>query len=166
MGLAFPSQTSAEALKRRYTAADGAYRYARFALVPVEGGIMRGSRLFVLAGCFAVLVFGSPAVKAGGGGTVEGGTITFVGAVVEPTCSVAGMTDDLTMVASAAQAHPALQRSCSDSMAATANARPYEVNVVHLSADEPDQVLKYFANYVRAAQSGSADPVLLTQTYE
>lgn len=127
---------------------------------------MRGMRWLVLAGCSVAMVFASPAATAGGGGT-----ITFVGAVVEPTCSVAGTPGDLNLVASAAQVHPALQRSCSESTAATtatagANARPYEVNVVHLSEAEPDQVLKYFANYVRAAQPGSADPVLLTQTYE
>jgi type 1 fimbria pilin len=112
------------------------------------------------------MVFASPVATAGGGGT-----ITFVGAVVEPTCSVAGTPGDLNQVVSAAQVHPALQRSCSESVATTAatastNARPYEVNVVHLSETESDQVLKYFANYVRAAQPGSADPVLLTQTYE
>ncbi|WP_333680234.1 hypothetical protein [Dyella sp.] len=44
--------------------------------------------------------------------------------------------------------------------------RPYEVDVVHLSSSESDHVLNYFANYVRAAQPASADPVLVTQTYE
>jgi hypothetical protein len=129
-------------------------------------------RLFVLASCAAAVVFASPVVRAGGGGAIGGGTITFVGAIVEPTCSVAGTPDDMNLVVSAAQAHPALQRNCSGPVAAagtetaSANARPYEVAVVHLSQSEPDQVLKYFANYVRAAQPGSADPVLLTQTYE
>jgi type 1 fimbria pilin len=112
------------------------------------------------------MAFGSSAVRAGGSGT-----ITFVGAVVEPTCSVVASTDELNVVVSAAQLHPLLQRNCSEAAAATATtnasvSRPYEVDVVHLSASEPDRVLNYFANYVRAAQSGSADPVLVTQTYE
>jgi len=132
---------------------------------------MRGMRWLVLAGCSVAMVFASPVATAGGGATVGGGTITFVGAVVEPTCNVADVSGDLNLVASAALVHPALQRSCSGPVATTAatastNARPYEVNVVHLSETEPDQVLKYFANYVRAAQPGSADPVLLTQTYD
>ncbi|HUB88963.1 MAG TPA: hypothetical protein VMA74_04450 [Dyella sp.] len=115
------------------------------------------------------MVLASSAVKAGGGGTIEGGTITFVGAVVEPTCSALPASGDLNLVISAAQAHPSVQRSCSNTTtaAATANvSRPYEVDVVHLSGSEPDRVLNYFANYVRTAQPASADPVLVTQTYE
>lgn len=130
---------------------------------------MRGPHWFVLASCSVAMMFASSAAKASGGGTIEGGTITFVGAVVEPTCSVAGMHDDVRLVVSAAQTHPSLQRSCSDptTTGAVANAsRPYDVDVVHLSGSESDRVLKYFANYVRAAQPSSADPVLLTQTYE
>lgn len=132
---------------------------------------MRGARWLVLATCSVAMVFGSPAARAGGGGTIEGGTITFVGAVVEPTCSAGTTSGDLSLVVSAAQAHPSLQQSCSGASptVATANAtvsRPYEVDVVHLSASESDHVLNYFANYVRAAQPASADPMLVTQTYE
>src|SRR5579859_4695963 len=122
---------------------------------------MRGLRWFVLASCSVAMMFASSAAKASGGGTIEGGTITFVGAVVEPTCSVAAMAGDLKLVVGAAQMHPSLQRSCSDTTAtsATANAsRPYGVDVVRLSDSEPDRVLRYFANYVRAAQPASADP--------
>jgi hypothetical protein len=167
MRLAFPSRKRAEALKHRYTAADGAYRYARHAQVPVEGGIMRGMRLLVSVGCFVVMAMGSSSVRAGGGGTIEGGTITFVGAVVEPTCSL--MSSDMTQIVGAAQALPSLQRSCSvaTSAGAAANtARPYSIDVVSLSGGEPDRVLQYFANYVRAAEPESAHPVLVTQTYE
>lgn len=132
---------------------------------------MRGARWLVLVGCSVAMVFAAPVVRAGGGGTIEGGTITFVGAVVEPTCSVVGTAGDLNLVVSAAQTRPSLQRSCSNAAttAATASAnvsRPYEVDVVRLSGSESDRVLNYFANYVRAAQPGSANPVLVTQTYE
>jgi type 1 fimbria pilin len=130
---------------------------------------MHGARWLVLVGCSVAMVFASPAVRAGGGGTIEGGTITFVGAVVEPTCSVLSAPGDMNQVLSAAQAHPSVQRSCSNATAAAAAtnvSRPYELDVVHLSGAEPDRVLNYFANYVRTAQPASADPVLVTQTYE
>ncbi|GGA26471.1 hypothetical protein [Dyella nitratireducens] len=126
---------------------------------------MRGARWLVLAGCSVAMVFASSAVRAGGGGTIEGGTITFVGSIVEPTCSAVTTTGDLNQVISTAQVHPSLQRSCSGTSATNAS-RPYEVDVVHLSSAESDHVLNYFANYVRAAQPASADPVLVTQTYE
>lgn len=131
--------------------------------------MMRGQRWFVLAGCSVAMMFASFAVRAGGSGTIEGGTITFVGAVVEPTCSVALLPDDLNLAANVAQTHQSLQRSCSGATttgAAAGESRPYDVDVVHLSSSEPDQVLRYFASYVRAAQPSSANPVLVTQTYE
>jgi type 1 fimbria pilin len=132
---------------------------------------MRGARWLVLAACSVAMAFGSSAVRAGGGGTIEGGTITFVGSIVEPTCSAVTTIGDLSQMVSAAQLHSSLQRSCSGASVtvATPNAnvsRPYEVDVVHLSSSESDHVLNYFANYVRAAQPASADPVLVTQTYE
>ncbi|MFK2893451.1 hypothetical protein [Dyella flagellata] len=126
-------------------------------------------RLLVLVGCCVAMALGSSAAKAGGGGSIEGGTITFTGAVVEPTCSVAAMPADMNLVVSAAQVHQSLQRSCSDTSAAAAVAsasRPYLVDVASLSGTQSDRVLQYFANYVRAAQPESANPVLVTQTYE
>lgn len=132
---------------------------------------MRGQRLLVLAACSVAMMFASSVAKAGGGGTIDGGTIRFVGAVVEPTCSVVTASGDVSLVLSAAQKHQSLQGNCSAPATAgaasvTDSSRPYDVDVVHLSGSEPDQVLKYFAKYVRAAQPGSADPVLLTQTYQ
>jgi hypothetical protein len=127
------------------------------------------ARRLVLLGCFLVSALGAPAVRAGGGGTIEGGTITFVGAIVEPTCSVATAPGTLSLAGRAAPVHPGLQQSCAGSTAAgepASASRPHEVDVVHLSASESDRVLRYFANYVRVAQPGSADPMLVTQTYE
>jgi len=130
---------------------------------------MRGRRWLVLVSCSAVMMFASSVARAGGGGMIDGGTIRFVGAVVEPTCSAVITPGDLNQAASSARAQHPSQRSCSDSTAtgaAASNYRPYDVGVVHLSHSEPDQVLSYFANYVRASQPGLADPVLVTQTYE
>jgi hypothetical protein len=126
---------------------------------------MRG-RWWVLSSCLLVSVLGASAVKAGGGGTIDG-TITFVGAVVEPTCSIGAEQDVVSVVASAAATQQSHQRSCAGANPTSAQvSRIYNVGVVHLSNAESDQVLRYFANYVRAAKSGSADPVLVTQTYE
>jgi type 1 fimbria pilin len=132
---------------------------------------MRGQRLLVLAACSVAMMFASSVVKAGGGGTIDGGIIRFVGAVVEPTCSAVVVPEDVNQAVAAGRTHQSLQRSCSAPTTAgvatvTDNSRPYDVNVVHLSSSESDHVLNYFANYVRAAQPGTADPVLLTQTYE
>jgi hypothetical protein len=49
---------------------------------------------------------------------------------------------------------------------ATNPSRIYAVTVARLSNSESDRVLAYFDNYVRAERPGSADPVLVTQTYE
>jgi hypothetical protein len=121
-------------------------------------------RLFVLAGCFLASALGASGVKAGGGGNTEGGTIAFVGALVAPTCNISTAPDLLGAVIGAQQLR---QRNCSGTTSAPSNAsRTYDTSVVHLSSSESDQVLRYFVSYVRAAQAGSADPVLVTQTYE
>lgn len=131
---------------------------------------MRGIRLVVLVGCFMVSALGASAAEAGGSGKAEGsGTIAFVGAIVEPTCNISAAPDLVGAVtgASAVGAPLSRQRNCSGSVSAQVTASPiYSASVVHLSDSEPDQVLRYFAGYVRATQSSNADPVLLTQTYE
>lgn len=131
---------------------------------------MRVPRRLVWGGCFLVSLLATSVARAGGGGTIEGGTITFSGAIVEPTCSIASMPGALNLPIDAARKHQPLQRNCltpTTASAATAVSRPYSVSVVHLSASEPDRVLNYFANYVLATQpSGSAGPMLVTQTYE
>lgn len=131
---------------------------------------MRGPRWFVLVGCFLVSVLGTSAAKAGGGGTIEGGSITFIGAVVEPTCSIAVEPEALNAAISAIGSHSSLQRNCYRSVGTAASvpdaSRIYNVDVEHLSGSESDRVLNYFASYVRAAQPGSADPVLLTESFE
>ncbi|RDS79394.1 hypothetical protein DWU98_17680 [Dyella monticola] len=122
---------------------------------------MHGRRWLVL-GCFVVSALGASAARAGGGGTFEGGTITFVGALVAPTCNLSVVPDVVSTMAQQSR-----QRNCSGTSSASANASgTYTSSVVHLSSSESDQVLRYFASYVRAAQPNNADPVLVTQTYE
>jgi hypothetical protein len=131
---------------------------------------MRGPRWWVLVSCFFMSVCGASAVKAGGGGTIEGGTISFIGAVVAPTCSIAADEVSLSAVISTSSLHASLQRNCSRPTSTAESApdpsRIYAVDVEHLSGSESDHVLNYFASYVRAAQPGSADPVLVTQSFE
>jgi hypothetical protein len=129
---------------------------------------MRNRQWLVWMGCFLVSALGTSGAMAGGGGNVDSGTITFAGAVVEPTCNIATMQGVLNLVSNAASTQQSLQQNCAGPATADASSsasRPYEVAVVHLSGSEPDQVLRYFAGYVHAAQA-TADPVLVTQTYE
>jgi hypothetical protein len=137
--------------------------------MPMEGGDMRGRRWLVLMSCSFVMMFASSVARAAGGGSIDSGTIRFVGAIVEPTCSAVITSSDLNAVIGDVHTHQSLQRSCSEPATAGGAAsayRPYDVDVVHLSTSESDRVLNYFANYVRASRPGSADPVLVTQTYE
>jgi type 1 fimbria pilin len=128
---------------------------------------MRGPRWLVLVGCFFVSVLGASAAKAGGAGKIEAGTIAFAGAIVEPTCNISAVPNLLSAVTRAAETQQSYQRTCSDTVPTPVNAsRIYRTSVVHLSNSEPDQVLRYFASYVRTAQPSSADPVMVTQTYE
>ncbi|RUL64447.1 hypothetical protein EKH79_10480 [Dyella dinghuensis] len=99
---------------------------------------------------------------------MEGGTISFMGSLVEPTCNLSTAPDLLSQAASVEGARQSYRRSCSGGTTRTTvdASRTYSTSVVHLSSIESDQVLRYFAGYVRAAQSSTADPVLVTQTYE
>jgi type 1 fimbria pilin len=131
---------------------------------------MRVQRWAVFAGCLLISVLGTSVARAGGGGTVEGGTISFVGAVVAPTCSIAANPESLGAIIGNAGLHSTLQQNCYGTAGAAQSvpdpSRIYAVDVEHLSSAEPDHVLNYFANYVRAEQTGSADPVLVTQSFE
>lgn len=132
---------------------------------------MRGPRWLVLSGCFLVMVVGSSTVKAASveksDGKTAGGTITFVGALVEPTCNISAVPDLLSADTRAVSTQRSYRRTCSGTPPTSVNtSRVYSTSVVHLSSSESDQVLRYFAGYVRAGQPSSADPVLVTQTYD
>lgn len=128
---------------------------------------MHGRRCLVLVGCFLVSILGASVAKAGGSGKSASGTITFVGALVEPTCNISAAPDVSGAGAGAADALYSHQRSCSGANpSSTTASQTYSSDVVHLSNAESDQVLRYFAGYVRDAQASRADPVLVTQTYE
>ena len=133
---------------------------------------MRGRRWLVLAVCLFVVVPESAAVKAAGNRAVEaeGGTITFVGAVLEPTCAInatnAAAVMDGASIAPSPQHSYACTGNASVSTADVAASRRYSLTVTHLTDAEADPVLRYFDGYVRASSAEAPNPVLLTQVYE
>lgn len=128
---------------------------------------MRGMRLFVLAGCFVGMALCASAVKAGGE-AISGGTIAFVGSVVESTCDVNAENTVGLIATAAVQVSPQHYACATAGVDASLAAAPqrYVVSVIQLSDSTPDRVLKYFNDYVRASQGSTANPVLVTQTYE
>jgi hypothetical protein len=128
---------------------------------------MFGSRCVVLAGSLCAIVVCTSIAQAAGGGGINGGTITFVGAIVAPTCSIATESNSLTAAFGEAVGNRSQRQTCSGPGGEAVNAsRVYSVSVERLSNSEPDQVLAYFDHYVKAGQPGAEDPVLVTQTYE
>jgi len=92
------------------------------------------------------------------------GRITFTGAIVEPTCGV-NIERVATSAAALAQSL-SYPDTCRRSNANVVASQIYTVSVVHLSDAEPDRVLRYFSDYVRAANADASNPILVTQTYE
>jgi hypothetical protein len=128
---------------------------------------MRSPRWWVLAGVVSVSLFCAPSAKAAGSGTVEGGTITFTGAIVEPTCGVTVAPSELNPAVDGNMRAQANQHSCFGPGGQQADVEGiYAQSVVRLSDAEQDRVLNYFDSYVRAGSPNGAAPVLVTQTYE
>jgi type 1 fimbria pilin len=106
-----------------------------------------------------------PRIAAAYEGAIASGRITFIGAIVEPTCGVTAESA-ITLIARAAAQNAPQQIACTGPNATVAAPQIFAVNVVHLTDAEPDRVLKYFNDYVKASQAGTQSPVLVTQTYE
>jgi hypothetical protein len=122
--------------------------------------IMTITLLLIVAGCLSASTFVPFIADA------QEGRITFSGAVVTPTCSVA-----TPVIAMAADVRSAVKETRQLTCATSANAsltvpQRYALTAVLLSSSVPDRVLKYFDDYVRASRSDAADPVLLTQVYD
>jgi hypothetical protein len=90
--------------------------------------------------------------------------IGFSGAIVGPTCGVAA--SQLTPVRMAVPEAQAQRFSCDVGASAAAESQSYVLTKRSLSGSESDRVLNYFDGYVAAGRSDTAEPVLLTQTYE
>lgn len=96
---------------------------------------------------------------------IASGRISFTGAIVEPTCGV-NIERVATLVTAASGSSVPLPDTCGRSNAAVVASQIYTVSVVRLSDAEPDRVLRYFSDYVRAGRANATSPVLVTQTYE
>lgn len=100
-------------------------------------------------------VLGIAAMLAASGARADGGQLTFTGRIVESTCPVgpeAGPGADLATgkVACGSQAN---------------DDRSYDVSRMALTGNEPDRVLRYFNDYVRAGNP-AAQPTLVVRVYE
>ncbi|WP_445145576.1 hypothetical protein [Dyella sp. Tek66A03] len=111
--------------------------------------------------CVVALAQGVPAAYA------SGGTITFVGAIMAPTCS----TTDARIegVANASASHASNSRFvCEDRNTTFDPAQSFTLNVTTIQASgmADDRVLSYFAGYAKAAGSDEAAVKLVTQTFQ
>ena len=109
-----------------------------------------------------------PLAAAANEAGTESGRITFVGTVVEPTCSATIAT--MGAVASIPASPDARQhRLTCDAAGMNAGFRgSYALTVVTLdeSTIGGDRVLEYFADYVNAAGNTEAKPMLVTQVFD
>lgn len=97
----------------------------------------------------------------------DGGTITFSGAVVAPTCAVNAARISAVPPRPRPYPAPTSQRfACGQTDVAADAGRVYALTEVSLDAFniDGDRVLAYFANYLGAA--GVSGAKLVTQTYE
>jgi hypothetical protein len=113
-----------------------------------EGAFMKGWIRKTWMVCAAALALGAPLAYA------DGGTITFVGAIVTPTCTTADVE----------ASSPAVSRGgCGATVGeATAHSSVYRQQLVTLeSTATNDRLLAYFVGY-----AGHDDTRLLTRIYD
>jgi hypothetical protein len=124
---------------------------------------MKGRIRWTCVGFAVALALGAPSAYA------EGGTITFSGAVVTPTCAadsgrVIALSSGQRNVASSQQ-----RFGCGGSSdASPTSTQSYELSVEPLEASalSSDRLISYFANYVRASAQEDIHMQLVTQAYE
>lgn len=115
-------------------------------------------RIFTAAGCAMALAMGVTFARA------DAGSISFSGAVVEPTCTVVA-SDGIASPQGAGVARPDL-RSCGST--ASDAGQTYTRSVVQLDAASVarDRLLNYYAGYAGAGAAGQPDVRLVVRTYE
>ena len=121
---------------------------------------MKGWTRRTWIGCVVALACGASLAHA------DGGRIDFVGAVVEPTCSLHDQALAGADLSSFARTH--WGTSCGDRAEASPTHSPsYAMSVesVGTSAMASDRVLAYFSNYLQAAGLDGVDARLVTQSY-
>ncbi|MDR3444856.1 MULTISPECIES: type 1 fimbrial protein [unclassified Dyella] len=124
---------------------------------------MKGWTRKTWIGCVVALALGAPLAHA------DGGTITFSGAVVTPTCSMGGSD---SAPATQGMAHTSRTRfGCSGTADASFSAKApqaYTVSVESLESSSlgADRLVSYFSGYVRASVPGDVHMQLVTQAYD
>lgn len=119
---------------------------------------MTGLFRTMLAGCALAMLLGPTLARA------EGGTVSFSGSIVAPTCAI---TDAQIQATSPRSAADASQRfACGRSNSAVDAGRAYALTEATLDPTTiaSDRVLAYFADYLSAA--GITGAKLVTQTFE
>lgn len=114
-----------------------------------EGAFMKGRIRKTWMGCVVALALGVPAVHAS-----TSGTITFVGAIVAPTCSASDMSAAPGRTTGGCGIGPNGQ---------PAHTSMYRQDVVTLESalDSHDRLLDYYAGY-----AGLADTKLTIRSYD
>jgi hypothetical protein len=129
---------------------------------------MKSSISLLLVSIAIVGMLNMPCLATAGGVEASVGRISFMGAIVEPTCSASVASIDT--VASIATSHNVtpLRFACGTARTATDSSQFYSLTVVDLDAAtiNHDRVLDYFAGYVKAAGNNMAAAKLVTQTFE
>jgi type 1 fimbria pilin len=130
-----------------------------------EGAYMKGWIRRTCMGCVVAFAFGVPFAHA------DGGTITFSGAVVEPTCSagsgsIAALSSPQHAAASSRQHFRCGEVSPgADSGVASPSSYKLTVEPLESSSLGTDRLVSYFSGYVKATQA-DARMNLVTQAYE
>lgn len=107
-------------------------------------------------GCVVALALGAPWAHA------ATGTITFVGAILAPTCSAdAGFLVGMVPGSSG-------RYSCEGPASTSRDAAPFVVKITTVAASgiADDRALSYFSGYARAAGENDAAVKLVTQTFD
>jgi len=115
-------------------------------------------RIFTAAGCAMAFAMGVTFARA------DAGSISFSGAVVEPTCAVVA-SDGAPAPQGTGGARPDL-RSCGRT--AGDAGQTYARNVVQLDAASVarDRLLDYYAGYAGTGPTGQPDVRLVVRTYQ
>lgn len=121
---------------------------------------MKGWTRKTWIGCVVALALGVPLAHA------DGGTITFSGAVVTPTCSVGG-SDSAPATANMSRTRFGCSGAADASFSAKAP-QAYTVSVESLESSSlgADRLVSYFSGYVHASVPGDVHMQLVTQAYE
>jgi len=134
---------------------------------------MKSSISLLLVSIAIVGMLSMPCLATAGGVEASGGRISFMGAIVEPTCSASVASIDTVASISTSHNVTPLRFACGTARTATDSSQFYSLTVVDLDAAtiNHDRVLDYFAGYVKAADSRDkagkrVTPILVTQTYE